>query len=156
MQAIRAFAIALAVLGLVALFLTGGQLLVWEDVLWAAISLGAVVVGAGLAWWARRRVRELDATNRPFLIGEGGAEIMRARGRNRSQACRACSLAPRVVCRSRSGVLLLAQRCELWRSHRWLLRIGRQTFRHGHECGASTRPLRGGGMGRGGEPQAHP
>ena len=79
-QAIRAFATALALLGLVALFLTGGQLLVWEDVLWAAISLGAVVVGSVLAWWARRRVRELDASNRPFLLSEGGAEIMRARG----------------------------------------------------------------------------
>lgn len=78
-QAIRAFATALAILGLVALFLTGGQLAVWEDVLWAAISVAVIVVGAGVAVWARRRVRALDATNRPFLLGEGGAEIMRAR-----------------------------------------------------------------------------
>ena len=78
-QALRAFAAWLLAVGLIALFFTGGQLLVWDDPLWAIIAVATTAAGGVLILRTQRRLRALDAANRPFLFGEGGGEIMHAR-----------------------------------------------------------------------------
>jgi hypothetical protein len=75
----------LVAVGVIALFFTGGQLLAWQDPEWAVAPLATCVTGGALVWWAQRRLRELDAANRPYLLGEGGQAVMRNRAETESR-----------------------------------------------------------------------
>ena len=78
-QVVRAAGLWLAAVGGVALVLLGGQLVVMDDPGWALIAVVVLVGGVCAMLWSRAHLRELDAANKPFLLGEQGATVMRGR-----------------------------------------------------------------------------
>ena len=84
LEAARGAGVWLTIAGAVALFFLGGQLFVWDDPSWALIDISVLAAGVTLLLWSRARLKLQWEANKPFLLGDEGASVMR--GRNETSA----------------------------------------------------------------------
>ena len=79
LEALRAVGVWLTVGGSVALFFLGGQLFVRDDPSWAYINVVVLAVGIAVLLWARAQLKRRWEENKPYLLGEDGALVLRGR-----------------------------------------------------------------------------
>ena len=79
LEALRAVGVWLTVGGTVALFFLGGQLFVRDDPSWAYINVVVLAVGIGVLLWSRAQLNLTWAKNKPYLLSEDGALVLRGR-----------------------------------------------------------------------------
>jgi hypothetical protein len=78
-EVVRAIGVWLSVAGAVALFFLGGQLFVWDDPSWAIVNVILLAIGITLLVRSRARIAALTQANKPYLLSEDGALVLRGR-----------------------------------------------------------------------------
>lgn len=78
-ELVRAAGLVISITSGIALFFLGGQLLAWTDPLWPLLDLAVFAAGVALLVISGRRITQVGAANKPYLLSEEGRFAIRGR-----------------------------------------------------------------------------